>query len=210
MALDQLAQQSSAARRAFFERYRARLVALAAQGQAPDTLFVGCNDSRIMPEAITGAGPGDLFVVRTVANIVPPAGVSERAVGATIEYAVGHLGVTHIVICGHTDCGGIKALDGGLSLGIDPYLALWLNHARPAQTIVDARSPRMLPTARHLAIVEQNVRLQLQNLSSYETVRRAVEAASLTLHGWVYHLNTGRLSSWDPDQEAFVEELWPE
>ena len=84
---------------------------LAEEGQDPKVLWVGCCDSRVIPELITGADPGELFDVRNIANIVPPAPTIACATGAAIEYAVLHLGVSHIVICGHTECGGIKALE---------------------------------------------------------------------------------------------------
>jgi carbonic anhydrase len=82
-------------------------VGLAEEGQHPKVLWIGCSDSRVIPEQITSAEPGELFVIRSVANLVPPAGIGP-AVGAVIEYAVLHLRVPHIVVCGHTECGGIK------------------------------------------------------------------------------------------------------
>ena len=111
---------------------------LATQGQSPQVLFIGCSDSRVVPELLTGAEPGDLFVTRNVANIVPPYGTGEMGVGAVVEYAVLHLRIKHIVILGHTDCGGIKALDVPPDWSREPHLARWIEHARPAQTKVEA------------------------------------------------------------------------
>ncbi|MGD2041854.1 MAG: carbonic anhydrase, partial [Anaerolineae bacterium] len=140
-----------------------------ARGQHPQVLFITCSDSRIDPDLITGAEPGDLFVARTIANIVPPFGSGAIGVGAAIEYAVLHLNVEHLVVCGHTDCGGIHALGTHIDLSREPHLARWIDYARPSKTKVDASG---LPEdARHLPMVRENVLLQLENLRSYDPVR---------------------------------------
>ncbi len=204
MTLRELVSQTSASRSSFFNEHAPLFGRLVSEGQFPDTVFIGCDDSRVMPEAITGAKPGDLFVLRNVANIVPPYGTGERAVGATLEYAVRHLKVSHILVCGHTDCGGIMALDEHLDPLHEPHLWRWIEYARPAQTQVDARG--VDPDARHRAIVEQNVLLQLENLHTYDVVREALQTRELALHGWVYDLSTGRISYWDADEDRFVDE----
>ncbi len=170
---------------------------LATEGQAPKVLFIGCSDSRVVPELITGVEPGDLFVTRNVANVVPPYGTGATSVGAVIEYAVLHLHVERVVVCGHTDCGGIKALGQPLDLSREPYIARWLDNARPAYTKVEASG--LPPEQRHLATVRENVLLQLENLRSYDPVRQGERAATLTLHGWVYHLESGEIEAYDPD-----------
>jgi carbonic anhydrase len=146
---------------------------------------------------ITGADPGDLFVTRNVGNIVPPYGTGEMGVGAIVEYAVLHLRVKHIVILGHTDCGGIKALDSLPDWNREPHIARWIEHARPAKTAVEASG---LPAEeRHEATVRENVLLQLEHLRSYDPVREGERAGELTLHGWVYHLETGSIEAHDPE-----------
>ena len=107
---------------------------LATQGQAPAVLWIGCSDSRVVPEVITSAEPGELFVLRNIANVIPPYGTGETSAGAAIEYAIRHLHVSHAVVCGHTDCGGIKALGKPLDMGHEPHVVRWLEHARPAAT----------------------------------------------------------------------------
>lgn len=198
-----LVERSQALRAEFFES-NAELFAALSQGQFPDALFVGCSDSRVVPEQLVGANPGDLFVLRDIANVVPPFGTTGDAVGAVIEYAVLHLRVKHIVICGHTDCGGIKALDGHVDQANEPHVTRWLELARPAQTQVDAQG--VDPERRHRIIVEQNVLNQLVNLQTYDCVRRALEADELELHGWVYDLFNGRVSYWDAVAGRFVDE----
>jgi carbonic anhydrase len=168
---------------------------LATQGQAPEVLFIGCSDSRVVPELITGAEPGDLFVTRNLANVVPPYGTGEMGVGAVVEYAVLHLHVKHAVICGHTDCGGIKALDATLDRSREPHIARWIENARPALTKVEASG--IPPEDRHLATVRENVLLQLDHLRSYDPVHDGERAGTLTLHGWVYHLDTGEIEAYD-------------
>jgi carbonic anhydrase len=167
---------------------------LAREGQSPEVLFIGCSDSRVPPEAITGAEPGDLFVTRNVANIVPSYGTGEMGVGAVVEYAVLHLHVKRAIVCGHTDCGGIKALDKQLDWSREPHISRWIEHARPAQTKVQAGG---LPKEEHhLATVRENVLLQLDHLRSYDPVREAEQAGMLALEGWVYHLDTGLIEAY--------------
>jgi carbonic anhydrase len=168
---------------------------LATQGQSPQVLFIGCSDSRVVPELLTGAEPGDLLVVRNVANIVPPYGTGELSVGAAVEYAVRHLQVEHVILCGHTDCGGIEALSRPPDWSREPHIARWIEHARPAQTKVEASG---LPAKeRHVAIVRENVLLQLEHLRSYDPVREGERAGSLALHGWVYHVESGMVEAYD-------------
>jgi carbonic anhydrase len=204
MPHDELAERTRALRADFFKGNIELFATLSDQGQSPEILFIGCDDSRVIPEAIMGAGPGELFVLRVIANIVPPYGISERSVGATLEYALRYLEVQHIIVCGHIDCGGIKALDAQLDQLYEPHLAQWLEYARPAQTQVDARGVE--PDFRHRTIVEQNVLLQWDNLLTYDVVRQALERSELELHGWVYDLSTGRISYWDAEAEGFIDE----
>ncbi|MBN1657856.1 MAG: carbonic anhydrase [Anaerolineae bacterium] len=188
--------------RGYYEQNRALFDRLVAEGQAPQVLWIGCSDSRIVPELITGAEPGDLFVVRNVANVVPPYGTGETSAGAAIEYAIRHLHVPHAVICGHTDCGGIKALGAPLDLGHEPHIVRWVEHARPAATKVEAAG--WPEEARHLAIVRENVLLQMDHLRSYDPVRAAGRAGRLTLHGWVYHLESGEIERYDTGTSRWV------
>lgn len=169
---------------------------LATEGQSPEVLFITCSDSRVVPELLTGTGPGEIFVLRHLGNIVPPYGIGEMSTGAVVEFAVRHLHVGHIVICGHTDCGGIQALDAPPDWSREPHIARWIEHARPAQTRVEARGTQVVD--RHLAIVRENVLLQLEHLRSYDPVREEEGAGSLALHGWVYRLEEGTIEAHDP------------
>jgi carbonic anhydrase len=178
-----------------FEERRDLFDRLATEGQSPDVLFISCSDSRVVPELLTGAEPGDLFVIRSVGNLVPPYGVGEMGVGTGLEYALRHVGVRHLILCGHTDCGGIKALDAPPDWSREPHLARWIEHARPARTRIEASG---IPAEeRHLATVRENVLLQLEHLRTYDPVREGERAGTLTLHGWVYRLETGTIEAYD-------------
>lgn len=175
-------------------------IRLAEEGQAPKVLWIGCSDSRVIPEQITDAEPGELFVVRNIANVVPPAGIGP-AVGTAIEFAVLHLRVSHIVVCGHTECGGIKALEGQPDIIREPHLARWLELARPALSQVKAAG--VPEKSRYLETIKANVLMQRKNLHTYRSVREAVSAGGLTMHGWLYDLHTGDLLAYDDETEEW-------
>lgn len=193
--------------RAFREAFAARreaFVRLAEEGQSPKVLWIGCSDSRVIPEQISGAEAGDLFVVRNVANVVPPAGADD-AIGAVIEYAVLHLRVAHIVICGHTECGGIKALGGHVDAGREPHIARWLELARPARDEVEASG--VAEEARYLETIKRNVLLQRENLLTYDCVRQGEQAGGLTIHCWLYDLHSGALLAYNEGQWTNILDL---
>ncbi len=200
---DTLLAHSAPMRQDFFENQGELLAKLAAEGQTPDALFVGCSDSRVTPERMLDAQPGDLFMLRNIANIIPPYIQTEIGIASVLEYAVLHLRVPHIIICGHTDCGGIKGLDKNIDMSREPALSRWLDLARPAQREVDFRLRDLAPEERHIAIVERNVIHQLRNVQSYPFVREALEADQLELHGWVYHLERQQISFYDPGADQF-------
>jgi carbonic anhydrase len=198
---DSILQRSYELRTKFFEDEQELLESLAQRGQSPDAMFIGCSDSRVVPESLLGARPGDLFVVRVVANIVPPHIAGQYAVGAAIEYAILHLKVKHLIVCGHTDCGGIKALDHPPAMTAEPSIAGWLKFARPAQKKVDARGAA--GGDRHQAIVEENVWLQLENLQTHPAVRDALAHQQIEPHGWVYDLSRRQIHYHDAAQQRF-------
>jgi carbonic anhydrase len=201
MAADTLLHQTQSLRADFFEKENDLLAQLAREGQKPQVMFIGCSDSRVVPELLTGARPGQVFVVRNVANIIPPFGIGHWSVGAAIEYAVNHLKVAHLVICGHTECGGIKALDSRMDALAEPSLTSWVELAREAQTRVDGRGVEK--EKRHRAIVEQNVILQLERAAGYPAVAKALKENRLELHGWLYDLHGPWVYSYNPATRQF-------
>lgn len=178
-----------------FRENRESLGRLATEGQAPEVLFIACSDSRVSPELITGAAVGDLYVARTIGNVVPPYGSGQMGMGAVVEYAVLHLRVKHVVLCGHTDCGGIRALDTPPDWSRASHIARWIEYARRAKTKVDAEG--LPPEECHLAMVRENVLLQLENLRTYDPVHEGEGRGSLTVHGWVYHVETCDFEAYD-------------
>ena len=187
--------------REYFQENRELFELLANEGQAPQALFIGCSDSRVPPEWITQCDPGDLFVTRNVGNIVPPFGSGQTDIGAVVEYAVLQLNVRQIILCGHTDCGGIRALDQAANWIREPHIARRIEHARPAKTQIEASG---LPEEEwHLATVRANVLLQLENLRSYDPVRTGEKTGEITLHGWVYHLESGIIEAYDPKTSSW-------
>jgi carbonic anhydrase len=198
---DTLLQETNAVRAGFFEQEGELLGQLARHGQKPQVMFIGCSDSRVVPELLTGARPGDLFVLRNIANIIPPFGTAHESTGAALEYAVNHLKIKHLVICGHTDCGGIKALDGHIDALAEPSLAAWVKFAREAQARVDKRNVE--PARRHRAMVEQNVILQLEHAASYTAIYKALKENRLELHGWLFDLHGPFVYSYNPQTKEF-------
>lgn len=175
-----------------FERKKERYMQLTTQ-QHPTVLWIGCSDSRVNAERITHCRAGELFTHRNIGNIVP---THDWNFATVLEYAVKHLKVKDIVICGHSDCGALNALDVDMSK--DAYIPQWINNAREAQIRVDARlGEAKTPeekAIRKKAIEYENVRLQMEHLRSYPLVSLAEEKGCLQVHGLYYDLKTGALS----------------
>jgi carbonic anhydrase len=202
--MDRILTKTDSARQKFFSNNPRLLQELAQTGQFPSALFIGCSDSRVMPEQLLGAKPGDFFMLRNIANIVPPYWQTEIGFVSVLEFAVLDLEIPRIIVCGHTDCGGILALDKELDLGRRPALSRWLDLARPAQREVDGfGTPKKTPE-RHQAIVERNVVQQLRNLESYPFIRERLEADKLQLHGWVYYLERPEIRYYNSSNNSFL------
>lgn len=157
-----------------------------AQGQKPTTMFITCADSRIVTASITGAEPGTLFELRTAGNVIPPYELSSPSSEmATIEFAVLQLGVSEIVVCGHSHCGAVMALNGA---AIDhlPAMRGWLGKQK-------AKSAKSDPAMR--AEGQEHVRRQLETLLGYPFVAEKVADQSLRVHGWFYDIETGEVSA---------------
>lgn len=177
-----------------------------AGGQQPLALFITCSDSRIVPNLLTQTEPGELFVVRNAGNIVPPYGaVNDGGEAATIEYAVSVLGVSDIVICGHSRCGAMGGLLNPQSLETLPAVRSWLRHAESTHRIIEEKYSSVTDAdARLTATVEENVLVQLENLRTHPTVAAALERQALNLHGWVYKFETGEVFGYAPQDSQFV------
>lgn len=184
-----------------FERDKSFYKNLATAKQRPKLLWIGCCDSRVVPSQITQADPGELFEVRNIANCVPPSWAHDEAVGAAIEYALAHLGVDDIVVCGHTGCGGMQALAEPIPPDTEVHLGRWVEYTRRAHELVAAA--RVPEDERHLATIRAHVQFQLDNLMTYEVVAQGVAAGRVAIHGWIYEMETGDLVAYDPTTGAW-------
>ncbi|MBH9365575.1 carbonic anhydrase CynT [Pseudomonas aeruginosa] len=182
---------------------RSQLFKSLATRQAPKALFITCSDSRVVPELLTQREPGELFVIRNAGNIVPGYGPQPGGVSASVEYAVAVLGVGDIVVCGHSDCGAMGAIASCACLDHLPAVAGWLHHAEAARAMNSAHE-HASEAARLDALVRHNVIAQLANLRTHPCVARALEQGRLTLHGWVYDIERGRIDALDGASRRFV------
>ena len=174
-----------------------------ARGQKPLALFITCSDSRINPNLLTLTEPGELFILRNAGNLVPAAGGPANGEEATIEYAVAHLHVRDVILCGHSHCGAVQGLLHPQALEKLPRVAAWLEHARAI--LADLPAENVLPPAERLALaIQKNVLLQLEHLRGHPPLRAALDAGALRLHGWVYHFETGQVDVYDPLTGQFV------
>ncbi|MGZ0716972.1 carbonic anhydrase [Pseudomonas palleroniana] len=188
-------------RNAFPER--AGLFKDLANQQSPRALFISCSDSRLVPELVTQREPGDLFVIRNAGNIVPSYGPEPGGVSASVEYAVAALKVSDIVICGHSDCGAMTAIATCTCLDHMPAVAGWLRYADSGRVVNEARQHVDAP-AKVAAMVRENVIAQLANIQTHPSVRLALEERRVTLHGWVYDIESGGIQAFDNRTGKFV------
>src|SRR5262252_5695472 len=174
------------------------------QGQQPETLLITCSDSRIAPDLLMQAQPGDIFVLRNVANLIPPYGAANGGEGATIEYAVSALGVRHALVMGHSNCGAMRGLLDPKSLADMPLVGEWLRHADATRRVVDECYADLKGVDLLNAAIKENVLIQLDNMRTYPKVAALMAKGALTLHGWIYEIESGRILAYDPQVSHFV------
>ncbi|SFN41252.1 carbonic anhydrase [Izhakiella capsodis] len=174
-----------------------------ASSQSPKALFISCSDSRLVPELVTQQDPGQLFVIRNAGNIIPPFGPEPGGVSATIEYAVLALGVSDIIICGHSNCGAMKAIATCQCLDNMPAVSHWLRYADAAKSVVEDKS-HASEEDKVNAMVQENVIAQLYNIRTHPSVAVALRNRTIRLHGWVYDIETGVIHALEHMSERFV------
>jgi len=200
------AKQHQEFRDLHYQEHEARFVKLVKEGQSPKILFIGCSDSRVVPELILNTRPGDLFVVRTAGNFVPPASVQgPDGVAATIQYAVEVLNIPHIVVCGHSHCGAIQ----GLFQKLDPeklgILIKWLQFGEAAKKMTLMTAKPSTPKEELYALAEKiSVIYQLEHLMSYPYIKKLVDSGKIELHGWYFKIKTGELWYYHPEEYRFL------
>lgn len=175
-----------------------------AQGQRPLALFITCSDSRINPNLITHTEPGELFIVRNAGNIVPPNQLASGGEQATIEFALGALGITDIIVCGHTHCGAMSGLLTPEKLDSMPAVRHWLSHAESTRRIIKEKYAELSGTALQSAAAQENVLVQLENLRTHPAVAAGLSTGSVKLHGWMYKIETGEVFGFDPESGQFT------
>jgi carbonic anhydrase len=174
-----------------------------ADRQQPEALLITCADSRIVPSLVLQTDPGDVFLCRSVGNIVPPHGQMAGGVSATVEFAVEVLEVSDIIVCGHSDCGAIKAMFDRCDLSRLPLTAKWLGFMEPAWKYLDAGIPSD-PEVLQKALIHANVVAQLENLKTHPEVARGLAHKTVAVHGWYYDIVAGTIETYDQQQRKFV------
>ena len=181
-----------------------------AGGQHPRWMFITCADSRIDPNLITQTKPGELFVCRNAGNIVPPHSQNPDAMTCSIEFAVKAIKVSHIVVCGHTDCGAMKGALKPETLTEMPQTANWLEYSRAAAAVTHAKNCHANDAEKLTCVTRENVTLQLRHLRSHPAVAAAMAVGDVELHGWVYDIETGKVEAYAEEEASFkpIEEVY--
>jgi carbonic anhydrase len=186
-----------------FNAHQALFARLSA-GQNPEALLITCSDSRIMLGLLTQAKPGELFVLRNAGNIVPPYGAANGGEGATIEYAMKALKVRHIIVMGHSHCGAMNALVNPDDLATLPLVAAWLKHAEATRQVLTENYQDCHGTELVNAAIKENVLVQLDNLRTYPAVAARLAKGEVSLHGWIYEIESGKILAFDPEVSHFA------
>jgi carbonic anhydrase len=172
------------------------------KGQSPKVLYIGCSDSRVVAEEIMGADPGDVFVHRNIANMVVATDLNAMS---TIHYAVDHLNVEHIVVCGHYFCGGVQAAMGDADLGV---INPWVRNIRDVYNLHEEElEAKANEETRYKRLVELNVQEQCINVMKAEVVQNAFYERGIKVHGWVFDISTGKLIDLNIDSDKILKDL---
>lgn len=204
--LKKFAEGNETFQQTYFKKHEKHLLNLVKEGQNPKTLFIGCSDSRVIPDLIVQSTPGDLFVIRNVGNFVAPYKPDEdfHSTAAGIEYAVWVLEVSEVIICGHSHCGAIEALYKTTCDTSMIHTAKWLTLGEKAKSMAslalgeNASKNDLLRATERLSIITQ-----IENLLTYPYVKKLVDEDKLFIHGWYYDIETGAIEYYDPDTYQF-------
>lgn len=171
-------------------------------GQNPEILYIGCSDSRVTAEDLMGAKPGEVFIHRNIANMVISIDLNIMSV---LNYAVRHLKVKHVVVCGHYECGGVKAAMTSADMGI---LNPWLRNIRDVYRLHQTELDNISDTAkRYNRLIELNVQEQCINLIKTAAVQEAHKERGLTVQGWVFDIHTGRIIDLKIDFPTILKDI---
>ena len=190
-----------------FSKYKDDFETLVKHGQKPSVLFIGCSDSRVVPDLIVDANPGDMFLLRNIANFVPPYKEDKDFHGSTavIEYAVSVLEVKDIIVCGHSYCGGCAALYDELDEKTLPHVKKWLELGADAKSYALKHTAKDAPKEELFRRTEKaSVVNQLKNLLTFPEVEKRVKEGDLNIHGWYYHIENGDIEVYDPQKKEYT------
>lgn len=179
-----------------------------ALGQKPDTLFIACSDSRVVPNLFASSDPGDLFVVRNVGNLIPPCEsggrtASDESEGAAIEFALLGLPVTEIIVCGHSECGAMHTLLSGRERPDAPHFSSWLRHGDHSLEMLKAKNPFRADLEPHNLLSQLNVLEQMEHLKTYPVVRDRLREGSLRIHGWWFDIKEADVYEYEEGDGRF-------
>lgn len=192
-------------RKSLTEESRA-LFAKLALGQKPDTLFIACSDSRVVPNLFASTNPGDLFVLRNIGNLVPPvsAPLQDNSASAVIEFSVFNLKVSDIIVCGHSECAAMQALARGADNPCCPHFESWLKYGEEARNKVREGFILNPLLSEHNQISQVNVLQQMEHIASYPYIRERLEKKELRIHGWWFDIAQADVYCYERDQNQFV------
>lgn len=196
-------------RRNVRDGYRDMFGKLAEGQQAPDTLFVACSDSRVVPNTFASTNPGDLFVLRNMGNMVPPCddkglSKSDESEAAAIEFAVLTLEVPNIVVCGHSECGAMRAIVANRRNVQSPNLKRWLRHGARAWDQLKSGFTLDPELSEHNQLSQLNVLLQMEHIKSYPPVKQRIDEGKLAIHGLWYDIAKADVYAYEDQQKKFI------
>jgi carbonic anhydrase len=195
----------------FREKYHSHYVenfSHLALGQFPDTLFIACSDSRVVPNLFASTNPGDLFVIRNVGNMIPPFTISSACLGtaeaAAIEFSLTNLPITNIIVCGHSECAAMKAMVTGVDKIEDPFLKTWLsNYDCPIDPL---KAPLIFDEelSLHNKVAQMNILQQIDHIKGYPIVKKRIKKGDLQVHGWYFDIGKGDIYGYEQEFKKFV------
>lgn len=193
-------------RQTLLPNYREKFAHLAL-GQFPDTLFIACSDSRVVPNLFASTNPGDLFVLRNVGNLIPPfaRAVSEAtAEAAAIDFSLTNLPITNIIVCGHSECGAMQAVLSGTDKIESPSLRSWLQNCRCSSEKIKLNSPSFDALSAHNQLSQMNILQQMEHLRTYPLIQKKLKNKSLNIHGWYFDIATGDVLAYEEAFKRFI------
>jgi carbonic anhydrase len=180
-----------------------------ATGQFPDSLFIACSDSRVVPNTFASTDPGDLFVIRNVGNLIPPCdphgvSTSDESEAAAIEFALQNLSVKNIIVCGHSECGAMRALIQGRRKVAAPNLRSWLRHGDLALDLLKTGKAPDSALSEANQLSQLNTLLQIENIKSYPIVQKRIDEGTLAVHAWWFDIGKADVYAYLAPENKFL------